>query len=270
MNPLKSLSKWVISGLSGKTLWEWLELLIVPLGLAFGAFYLESQVEGRQANIAEERYKQERNIAAERANQEVLDSYLEKMQGLLLDKDLRNASVESEVRSVARAITTTAMRDLDAARNALLIDFLRESNLVGGIGSSGERNTKSIAILPKLNLSNADLSKANLNYTDLNGADLSGANLEGADLNNSYLNNSDLKNADLEGADLYRTNLNGADLSGADLSGAKLIGTELSGTDLRGADLRGTVLSDAGLSNIILCKTQLPDGTDLDPNRNCM
>ena len=50
----------------GKTSWEWLELLIVPLGLAVGAFYFENRVENRQERIAAERYEQERNIANER------------------------------------------------------------------------------------------------------------------------------------------------------------------------------------------------------------
>ena len=68
--------------------WRWLELLIVPLFLAGGAFYLETRVESRQERIADER-----------AKQAVLDSYLEKMQGLLLDRGLRESSEDSEVRS---------------------------------------------------------------------------------------------------------------------------------------------------------------------------
>lgn len=119
MNPFKLSYKWVASGLSGKTAWDWLELLVVPLGLAVGVFYLESRVENRQGSMADERVKQE-----------VLDGYLEKMQELLLDRNLRGAEEESEVRSVARAITTTAIRELDSDRNTLLISFLKESRLI--------------------------------------------------------------------------------------------------------------------------------------------
>ena len=250
MNPLNSLSKWVTSGLSGKTSWEWLELLIVPLGLAIGAFYLDSQVEGRQERIATERYEQERNIADERAKQEILDSYLEKMQGLLLDRNLRKSSEDSEVRSVARAITTTAIKDLDATGNALLLDFLQESNLVSS-GSLEEENTKeSIVILPGLNLSNAALSGANLSAADLNGADLNGANLRAADLNGANLSAADLNGANLRAADLNDATLRYANLGGANLGGADLLDADLSYANLRYANL-----SEANLCSIRLSGT---------------
>ena len=84
----------------------------MPVGLAIGAFYLENRVEARQEQIAQARYEQEAQIADAQAKQETLDNYLDKMQGLLLDRNLRGASEESEVRSVARAITTTAIKEL--------------------------------------------------------------------------------------------------------------------------------------------------------------
>lgn len=264
MNPFKSLFKWLISGLLGKTSWEWLELLIVPLGLAVGAFYLDSRVEVRQERIADERVKQE-----------ILDSYLEKMQGLLLDRSLRKSSEDSEVRSVARAITTTAMKDLDAARNALLIDFLQESNLVSSGSSSEEENTKDITILSGLNLSNADLSDADLHNADLFDADLSGADLSGADLSDADLFDANLSNVYLFNADLSSADLSGADLSGADLFDADLSGAILSGVDLSGADLSGAILSGAKklteeqMSAAKLCKTTLPEGTTLSADRDC-
>ncbi len=112
--------RWVASGVAGKTSWEWLELLVIPLFLAVGAFYLDSRSEVRQDATADNRSKQE-----------TLTSYLEKMEKLLLDRKLRQSSEDSEVRSVARAVTTTTIKNLDSERNALLISFLKESNLVG-------------------------------------------------------------------------------------------------------------------------------------------
>ena len=123
-------AKWAYSGVAGKTSWEWLELLIVPLLLAGGAFYIDNQGEKRQEAIADERYRNETALAYEREKQETLNIYLEQMKELLLSENLRASSVDSEVRSVARAITTTTIKNLDNERNALVIDFLQESNLL--------------------------------------------------------------------------------------------------------------------------------------------
>lgn len=221
-------TKWVLSGIEGKTSWEWLELLIVPLFLAAGAFYLENRVEQRQERIATERYEQEAEIADARAKQETLDNYLEQMQTLLLDRDLRNAPEDSEVRSVARAITVTAIKELGNERNALLISFLQESNLIQKVESSRNHSeAQPSAILVGLDLSGADLSEA-----DLSEADLSSANLTKV-----KLRRTNLEKADLSSANLTEARLLGASLSRADLSGSKLRATDLSFADLSEADL---------------------------------
>ena len=227
MKIVKAPFNWLFSGFSGKTSWEWLELLIVPVGLAIGAFYLENRVEARQEQIAQARYEQEAQIADAQAKQETLDNYLDKMQGLLLDRNLRGASEESEVRSVARAITTTAIKELGSDRNALLTGFLQESGLIQKLEESEEQ---SVILLASLELSGA------------------------------YLIDADLIDADLSGAVLIDANLSGADLHFANLSDA----------DLRDAYLRDAIgLTKTQLSESRLCNTKLPEGIDLDPNRDC-
>ncbi|MEL7071697.1 MAG: pentapeptide repeat-containing protein [Cyanobacteria bacterium J06581_3] len=272
MNPIKSSFRWLSSGLSGKSAWEWLELLIVPLGLAIGAFYLEDRVENRQERIATERYEQERSIADERAKQGVLDSYLDKMQGLLLDRGLRESAEGSEVRSVARAITTTAMKELGSERNALLINFLQESNLIAEDESFERGKDKNIFLLSRLNLSdtdlkNADLKNADLPRVNLRDADLRETNLGGANLIRTNLSGADLREASLSGADLsdidlIKTFIGSADLPRANLRGANLRGANLSSADLNNIDLSDIDLSEADLGSVNLSEADLR-GTDL-------
>jgi uncharacterized protein YjbI with pentapeptide repeats len=293
-------AKWVASGVAGKTSWEWLELLIVPVLLAGGAFYIDNQSEKRQEAIASERYENETDLANERAKQETLNSYLEQMKELLLSEKLRTSPVDSEVRSVARAITTTTIKDLDNTRNALVIDFLRESKLLGVSDEessiSNAKKLEPILILAGLNLSGTDLTDANLRGANLNGAYLRGANLNEANLNKANLSEADLSYANLRGANLRGANLRGANLNEASLRGTNLGEADLSGANLNEADLwlanlsradlRGTSLSDANLSDAdlsgarnitkeqlktakLLCQTEIPEGIDLDPNRDC-
>jgi uncharacterized protein YjbI with pentapeptide repeats len=110
------------------------------------------------------------------------------------------------------------------------------------------------------NLSSADLRVANLNGVDLRGTDLNYANLNGADVVGA-----DLHNADLIGANFNSANLNSANFNGADLNSADFNGANLSSADLRDAEN----WVEEELAQAKLCKTRLPLGTSLDPDRNC-
>ncbi len=260
-------ARWFVNGLSGKTSWEWLELFIVPLFLAIGAFYLDNGVEQRQERIAAERYEQEASIADDRARQEILDSYLEKMQELLLDRDLRESSENIESFVIARAITATAIKGLDSERNHLLVVFLREADLLGvsGSASSTEERGGGIALFEGLDLSDAELSWTYLVATNLNYTDLSFASLSSAKLSYAKLRGTGLGLANLYSADLSYANLSEADLSEANLRSANLRSANLSSTDLRSA----RNVTKAQLSEALLCNTILPEGIDLDPSRDC-
>src|SRR5918996_977305 len=166
------------TGFRDKKLWNWLELLIVPVFIA-GATIVFSLYQQR--------------IEDDRVRQSVLESYLQDMTALLLDKELAKSKQDQPVRAIARSSTLAAVRQLDADRKGILLQFLFESNL--------------IEIDPIIHLSGANLS----------GADLTGANLTGAHLSGAYLTRAILTGAVLRGA-----NPSGADLSGADLSGADL------------------------------------------------
>lgn len=129
----------------------------------------------------------------------------------------------------------------------------------------------------------ADLKETNLKETNLFGTNLKETDLSGVDLRGMYLRGANLKGARLVETDLTVANLEGADLRGANLRGANLKGTSLSGADLSGATLLETDLSKVDLFWAIfwtdrfwatirkakLCKTKLPSGIELDPNRDC-
>jgi len=124
------------------------------------------------------------------------------------------------------------------------------------------------------NLSNANLNLAKLNFADLSGANLNKADLVGSDLSYAKLwlaklNSANLKSANLSNADLFAANLMNADLTGADLKDSDLKGTNLSNANLSEADLSGTKnWTEAQLTQAKLFKTKLPEGCQLNPNRD--
>ncbi len=250
-----------------KTLWDWLELLVVPLILAIGGVVLNSTIqraerdrteqqreaeqkrlEQRQALERERADKQQKTdleIADDRLKEQALQTYLDRMTELLLEKGLGKPDVSDEVKTVARVRTLTTLRSLDGVRKSTLVQFLIEAELVGG-----EKQVVSLdgADLTAINMLAAELANAILRRSQLKGSSLPLANLEGADLKLSTLNGADLRMAYLGGADLRLAHLDGADLSGATLLKAKVSREQL-------------------LTAILNEETILPDGSQYDPKK---
>ena len=260
--------KW--TGFRNKTVWDFLQLLIVPLMLAAIGFWFTVQQDARQQQIENQRAEAERELGEQRAQDEALQAYLDQMSSLLLEKDLRASEAESEVQTLARARTLTVLGRLDPSRKIAVMEFLIEAGLVQSVGEGSPPDT--IISLADADLSDTDLGGADLSGADLSGADLSGADLGVADLSRAYLRVADLSDANLRDAnlsasilndaDLSRAYLRGAGLSGAELYSADLSDAELSFAELRDANLRGAELGGADLSDADLSGASLSD-TDL-------
>lgn len=254
--------------LAPKTLWDWMQLLLVPIMLAIGGFWLNQLQKGREERIEAQRDKTDRDIAADNQREAALQSYIDKIGELLLHERLGDSQSNPQVENVARARTITVLRILDPDRCAHLLRFLRQADI---LGVCTENNLREIDLhstnliqfdLKNFDLSKADLSRANLIGSDLSGSrllrtDLSRADLGGIDLSEAKLLRADLSQANLTGARLAEANLHKARLCGADLSGADLQKTDLSGADLREANLREARLSETDLSGANLAGARL-------------
>lgn len=267
---------WARTGLSDKTLWDVLQLLIVPFVLAAIGFWFTAQQEARQHELEEQRARIEREIQDQRAQQATLQAYLDQMGVLLLDRELRAADENSDVSRVARARTVVVLDALDASRQERVLRFLNEAELI----RAAPPEDQPVIPLKYVKLSNIELPyRILLRGANLQQADLSESNLANIDFRGTYLAGAHLEGANLQGANLEGADLSGAFLKGADLSGANLTDVDLSnaeelwekGTDLweRGAglgdvDLRGANLSGADLSNVNLSGANLEDAIVTD------
>ncbi len=269
---------WTHREFGGKPLWDWMDLLIVPLvlvviGLVFTMLQdarqqeIENQRAQQAQKIENQRAEAERELAEQRAQDEALQAYLDQMSQLILDRNLLEVGQSDSVHepgdpvhTLAQARTSTAILRLDAQHNESVTHFLINSGLAVRSeasarllrGSTLSHATLSGAYLPNADLGDADLSGANLSNALLLNANLIGADLSGADLSNALLDNADLvahlPNADLSGAKLIGADLSDANLFSADLSDANLIGADLSRADLSDANLFGANLENANLA----------------------
>lgn len=254
----------------GKTLWDWLGLLVIPAVLAGGAYYLNQQER-----------KNERKISEDRIQEATLQNYLDKMAELILEHKLRETKSLREVllakdgkvefkpdqlaiRDIAQVRTVTTLRQLNAERKNILLQFLRDAELAEFILENASMPGIDLAktSLWHINLARSNLIRANLRQANLIRANLRRAGLLEADLSQAKLLGTDLRQADLFRADLRKDNL-----FEADLRQAGLIGANLSGAILREADLSQANLTKARVSEQELSKAEsllyviMPDGT---------
>jgi uncharacterized protein YjbI with pentapeptide repeats len=229
-----------------KTLWDWLQLFIVPLALAAIGLWFAAQQDAHQQQIEDKRAKSDRHIEEQRAQDAALQAYLDQMSQLMLEGNLRGSNEGSEVRILARARTRTVLGRLDGRRKGSVVQFLSEASLIN--------KENPVVSLYAVRLRGADLSDVELHDANLSGAHLYDANLSG----------TNLSDANLIGVHLNGANLSFASLSSAKVSGAHLNKADLSYADLSNANLRGTQLMEANLSDAILHDADMEDGVALN------
>lgn len=241
-----------------KTLWDWMEFLIVPLFLAIIAIWFN-----RQQRIAEKRSE------LEQAHREVLDSYLESMTRFLVDHSLRESPQDGVVRGIARASTLSAIRRLDGKHRSVILQFLHETGLI----RKGQQVVDlEGADLQNLWLTGFDLRDANLSGADLTRAtvsidhepehvsflakpplvvarihymaNLAGSALERTRFYQARMGFTYLADVKARGVDFRGANLNRSILTGADLEEAWFEGSNLQGANLAGANLRNAIFHD--------------------------
>ena len=230
------------------SLWDWLELLIVPAALAIGVFWLNRVQREREREAQEAQRERELEIEDNRSQDAALEAYLDRMDELL-ERNLRASQEGDDVRVSARARTIETLSRLDARRKASVLRFLYEANLIGrgsGVVGMDEADLRG-ADLYGFKLVNADLSGANLSGANLTLADLTGAKLTFALFRRSNLTRARLKNAQMTATTLRRANLEYALLDAANLTNAVL-----PRANLRGASLNDAVLRHANLDRTIM------------------
>jgi hypothetical protein len=226
---------------------------VIALGGVGTAQMVSIALDDRRAretrDIEAKRTEEARDIEARRARAAALQAYLERVGKLLTEKGLLNAKEKDDqstpVVILARAHTLAVLEDLGPTHKRVVVQFLRESNLI----PREVRDEKDKVVKEKV----MDLSGANLRDADLFGLNLRDVGLDGAFLERANLREAHLPDADLGGTRMYGADLTGAHLSGGSLWNAqlqsrpdlRLEAANLSGANLNGADLRGADLREA-------------------------
>jgi hypothetical protein len=166
------------------TPWDALGLLIIPVAGGLIVTIVSHLYNKRQR-------EREEAVQTLRAQDEILQKYLDQMSDLVVNQGLRSKSADSEseshIRNLAQARTIAALLGLDAEHKRRPLKLLYE-----------------LGFIRKLNP-----------ILEIKNAGLDGANLSELTMHDAYLKCIDLRLSDLKGADLEGSNLNLADLRAA-------------------------------------------------------
>ena len=293
-NPLKERTWWLIADAIG------MPLALLIIGFVFTLiqnshqFTVEADRQQLQIDIASTREAAQRIIEDGHTKDNILQSYLDDMNALMLRPEFANArrlpcergtSVEElePIETIIRSRSLVVVTQLETERLGAVVRFLSDAqllrlidcNLKGVNLNSADLNNIDLqeadlieVRLHRVNLSLADLGRTNLLNADLSGSDLRAAKLRDAKLREATLVETVLNGADLLGADLFDADLFDADLSGASLIRANLREAVLRGTDFRGTDLLNADMTGANLENAVLGGVFLPDGSQWTPDRD--
>lgn len=204
-------------------------------------------------NTARQQRELERELANDRYQSQVLDTYIKEIGDLLKES---NGSLTSNqvTATIARVKTLNIFRQLDPRRNTRIIRFLYEAGQL----------TSTVKQTP-LDLSTAELDGIDLSQAAIDGRmqniSLAGAyvhNTNFMDANIEYVNfsrarlfNATFSHAKLYGADYFRITLsNNTDFSYAQLYKANFSSVTLHNANFSNAQLSNTTFSHARLFNV--------------------
>jgi uncharacterized protein YjbI with pentapeptide repeats len=194
-----------------KTLWDWLELLIVPFVLSAGVWLL-----------SETDKKVELQKELEKQRQEALTSFISKISEMVISNKLLDEN-NKQISLLARMQILCTFRTLDANRKAEALQAIYELKLIN----------KS----PIIKLNGVNLNRINLELAPLVNAEIRGAYFQKANLKKANLTSSTFVGCDFSNSDFRSANLSGTDFSYAKLVNANFLGCDLSTANFEYANL---------------------------------
>jgi uncharacterized protein YjbI with pentapeptide repeats len=266
----------------GKTVWDWLQLLIVPGVVVIGGAVLNRLLERRRAQIEDDRQQEA-----------AIEAYMDRMSDLLLTHNLWGSKSESEGREVARGRTMNTLRRVNAERQGHVIQFLADGGLLNASSLASNQPKEPVIDLRYINLRGIQLRNVIMTNVQLDAIAMNEARLNPCFMISCKLHNVQMERANLSGGsfvvteflgcDLKRVRMNNAqlshaifskighldetasDLAGADLSRSNLTRSDLIGVNLTGARLRGAILEGTNLALAQVSKRQLRSAKSLGP-----
>ena len=272
-----------------KTLWDWMQLLIIPIALVLGGYFLNRSEKRREVKAAEKRAKIDREIAKQqreedksiafeqrmleleiakvRNEEKVLSKFLDEMSGLILEKNLISSAEGDLIRQFARIRTISALHQLSENRVNIVFNFLRDTNLIRSIYNRVEdekidlngvkfRNVDfSLSYLELVKFNESNFINSKFLETNFVNAYCENAYFDYCDFEKAILNNAKFQRVKITGSNLKKSSLWSIDLTYAQISNSSFENPEFIGAKLNSARFKELNLANAKLHGAKVNKT---------------
>ncbi|MCA9941861.1 MAG: pentapeptide repeat-containing protein [Ardenticatenaceae bacterium] len=220
-----------------KTVWDILEVIILPAVVALVIFHLDKRDKNVKQQIANE---ERRQIALTGFIDRVSDLVLNHFEGQRLEEN-RNAK---QIYNMLRAWLTEIVKDLDGVRKGQLVQLLHGFELLSSMQYEENDNE------------NNEL-KAILDGVDFSGVILKSAKLEEIDLLNASMEDADLKDVELRNSQFKNTNLSRANLNNVNLTDSCLNSVFFENSTFENVQLNNALIEVVNFSNTHFTKVYL-------------
>jgi uncharacterized protein YjbI with pentapeptide repeats len=250
-------------GPRSKTLWDWLELLIIPAALGIGAAtfqYLENN--------------KERNLRDELNQQRIFDDYIEEVSEKLSQYTRDELINNEKMRLLLSANTAFTLNRLTVSRRTAILQFLHQAELITLSRFSRRNIEEQKAVTSVIKLKNATLHDIDLSligkYEFIYDINLSETNLRKANMNNTRISRCFFQEAELTEANFQDSEINTkcrfnkANMKKANLRNTKITGASFLACRLREVDLRRTHIKEVYFGDADLTRAMLQDSIIID------
>lgn len=252
-----------ITGFSNKKIWDWLELLIIPLAIALIGIYFTRTERETEREFNHSKLHTEINIAKDKSDELKFMDFQDKISNLVIDHKINDLdSLIPVVSTIARARIFTLSHTIDARFKGNLILFIYELGLI-------------LKDNPVVNLDDVHLANTHLFWKNLDEIDLSRALMVESDITSTSFDNAKFKvtiaadsdfrfcsfvDADLSHALLTNCNFVEANFTNAVFNNSLLYDSKFDDAILDKADLSKAHISEAQLANAkSMIDTKLPE-----------
>ena len=124
---------WTLREFGGKMVWDWMDLLIVPIMLALITVVFTGLQNDRQQDLEAQRADRERTVEDQRSQDAALQAYLDSTSDLLLNEQgtqLVKLDPDTKAQRLIQGRTDTLLETLDSSRQVKVVLFLAQADLI--------------------------------------------------------------------------------------------------------------------------------------------
>lgn len=274
--PLNMPGNYIIIHQQSKTLWDWLQLLLVPIILILGGFWLNRSESRHSLEMQKSINDTNLSIEKERFEDGILNSYINDIAQMIINSDTAKLRT-NRIMAVYKIKTLTTLNRLNSERRNYLIQFLVDSKMlnywdflsdfknihVSGIffndvsfddfkfiGSSISSSRFFSCSIQSSKSSHSDFTSSMFNDMKINIFDISSSKFIQSSLVKVIFSECKIKDSKFYGSKIQHSSLGNSTIESSDLSCSTISNTNFSDTKFYCCDFIRSSIKDSSFIDV--------------------